>query len=75
MQDMSISNIDQKVTPRLKKQYSIRQERREGFAHDNQGICAELKHQPAIQTPVDSAILRQTRIDTHPSGLGGLWIV
>lgn len=75
MQDMYISIIDQKVAPRLKKHYNIRQERREGFRNDNQGICAQLKHQPGIQTPVDSAILRQTRIDTHASGLGGLWIV
>ena len=75
MQDMSISNIDQKIAPRLKKEYSIRHERREGFADDNHGICAELKHQPGIQTLVDSAIIRQTWIDTHASLLGGLWIV
>jgi len=45
MQDMCILNLRQKIGQRLKKQHSIRQERREGFTEDNDAIYAELKRQ------------------------------
>jgi len=41
---MFILNLHQKITQRLEKQHSIRQEWREGFSDENDAVYAELKH-------------------------------
>jgi len=69
---MFILNLLQKIAHRLKKEHSIRQERREGFSDDNDAVYVELKRQLGNQTPGDPALPRQIPIDTHVGGLGGL---
>jgi len=70
-QDIFILNLRQKIAQWLEKQHSIQQERREGFADDNDAIYAEQKRQLVHQTPGDPALPRQMPIDTHVGGLGG----
>ena len=72
LQDMFILNLHQRITLSLVKQYSIRQEGREGFTNDNDTLCAELKYQLGNKTPGDPALPRQMPIDTNVSGLEGL---
>ena len=49
-QDLFILNLRQTMTPRLEKQHSVRQERREGFTDDNDGVYAELQRHLAMST-------------------------
>ena len=71
-QDMFILNLRQKIAQRLEKQHNIWQERREGFADDNDAVYAELQCQLGNQTPGEPALPRQTPVDAHVGGLGGL---
>ena len=56
---MFILNLHQTITQRLEKQYSIRQERREGFTDDNDAVYAELQRQLAMSTQGQSSRSRR----------------
>ena len=64
-QDLFILNLRQKMTQRLEKQHSVRQERREGFTEDNDTVYAELQRQLARPTEGQTSRARRTPFDLH----------
>jgi len=73
-QAIFVLNLERKIAhlKRLENWQAIRQERREGFADDKDTLYAELQTQLGNQTLGHPALLQQTPIDTHVSGLGRL---
>ena len=69
---MVILNLHEKIAHRLEKQHCIWPVPPEGFSDDNDAVYAELKRQLGNQTPGNPALPRETPIDTHVGGLGGL---
>ena len=61
------------ISQKLENQYSIRQERREGFIDDTDAIYAKLQYQLAAASHGQPAMQRQTLIDTRVWSLPVGW--